>query len=82
MQLDHGLCHGITGGIRIEATVDLWILVNKRLKPTRRWSGSGGGDAIVMGIDHKATDRVDGGLTKDNSIDAHVTDREVAPVLT
>ncbi len=63
VQLDHSICHGIADGIRIKAAVDLWILANKRLKPARRWSGPGCGDAIVTGIDHKATDCVDGGLT-------------------
>ena len=80
MESDHGTSHGISGGVGIEAAVDLATLADKLREPERVLPGAGGRDATVLGMDGKAAEGVDGGLTEDDFFDLGGGDGEVAEV--
>ena len=43
MKIDHGLGHGLTGGVEIEATAQPATLRQEVMQPGRIGSGAGGG---------------------------------------
>ena len=48
---DHGAGHGVTGGVGIEAAVDLAALVQEGGQAARVRPGTGGGEAPVRGME-------------------------------
>ena len=54
MQGDHGASHGVTGGVGIEAAVDLAASVQQWRQPARVGPGARGGEAPVSGMEGKA----------------------------
>ena len=65
IQGDHGLGHGVTGGIGVEAAVNLAPLIQQGPQPGRVRSGAGSGEAPVCGMEGKATDGIDGRFAQD-----------------
>ena len=67
VQSDHGASHVLASGIGVKTAVDLAALVQERCQPA--WAGSGAGcrEAPVLGVESKATERINGRLTKDES---------------
>src|SRR6059036_3678032 len=64
MQSGHRAGHVVTDGISVEAAVDLPTLVEQGAQPAWVGPGAGGGQATVLGMESKATDRIDGRLTE------------------
>ena len=78
MEGDHRLSHVVTSGVRIEAAVDLAALRQQRRQPSWVGPSTGSGEAVVLGMQSKATDGVDGGLTEnDLSVGRTVAGRPV-----
>ena len=63
---DHSFGHGVTGGIGVKATVDLLSLTDEGRKPAWIGSGTGGGEAPILGMKSQATDGVNGRLAEDD----------------
>ena len=63
---DHGVSHGLAGGVGVEATVNEIALGDKGSQPARVGPSTGGGDAAVLGVESKATDGVNGRLDEDD----------------
>ena len=66
MEGDHGMSHGLAGGVRVEATVNEIALSDKGSQPARVGSSAGCRDAAVLGVESKATDGVNGRLDEDD----------------
>jgi len=66
VQGDHGGSHGVAGGIGVEAAVNLTTLIQKGPQPERVGAGASGGEALVSGMEGKATDGVDSRFAKDH----------------
>ena len=66
MQGEHGASHGVTGGIGVEAAADLATLLQQGPQPARVGAGAGGGEALVSGMEGKATEGIDGRFAKDH----------------
>ena len=60
MERDHGLGHGLAGGIEIEGAPEAAALLKKIGQPSGIGSGAGRGDTTVVGMEHVATEGVDG----------------------
>ena len=60
MKLDHGMGHGLTGGIGVKAAVDFQVLFKEWSQPSGIWPGAGGGEAAMLGMKCAATEGVDG----------------------
>ena len=65
MEGDHGLGHGLAGGIEIEAAPEAAALVKKIGQPGGVGSGPGGGQTTVVRMENVATDGIDGRFTED-----------------
>jgi hypothetical protein len=78
---DHGASHIVTGGVGIEAAVNLATLVQQGPQPARVGPGAGGGKATVPGMEDKATDGIDGRFAKDNDRQRFGRNGEAAQVL-
>jgi len=63
---DHGFGHGVTGGIGVKAATDLIALLNEGREPAGIGSGTGGGEATILGMESQATDGVNGRLAEDD----------------
>src|SRR5271157_2195137 len=66
MQGEHGASHGVTRGIGVEAAVNLATLLQQGSQPARVGAGAGGGEALVSGMEGKATEGIDGRFAKDH----------------
>ena len=80
IQSDHGASHGFAGGIGIKAAVNGMPLVKECSQPARVGSGTGCGDATVLGVESKATDRIDGRLHQNNGRQRDSGNREKATI--
>jgi hypothetical protein len=79
MEGDHRLSHVVTSGVRIEAAVDLAALRQQRRQPSWVGPSTGSGEAVVLGMQSKATDGVDGGLTENDLSVGRTSRREAEP---
>src|SRR3982074_2648339 len=77
MQSAHGMGHGVSGGVGIKAAVEFVALIDERGQPAWVGPGAGGGDATEVGMEGKATDRIDGRLTEGDGLQRSSGDREV-----
>jgi hypothetical protein len=66
MQGEHGASHGVTGAVGVEAAVNLATLLQQGRQPARVGAGAGGGEALVSGMEGKATEGIDGRFAKDH----------------
>ena len=64
VQSDQRAGHVVADGIGIKAAVDLATLIEQGAQPAWVGPGAGGGQATVLPMKSKATDRIDGRLTK------------------
>jgi hypothetical protein len=56
VEIHHGLCHGISGGIGVKAAPNGQPLLDECRKPSGVGPGAGGGDASAVRIEGKAAD--------------------------
>jgi len=66
MKSDHGLGHGLAGGIEIEAAPEAATLVKEVRQPSGVGSGASGGEATVVGMKEVAAEGVDGRFAEDD----------------
>lgn len=66
MQGDHGVSHGVTGGIGVEAAVDPATVIQQGPQPARVGAGAGGGETTALGMEGHAADGVDGRFAQDH----------------
>lgn len=66
MKADHGMGHGFTGGVGVEAAIDVESGPKELAQPTRVGTSARGREATVTRMKRKAADGIDGGFTKDD----------------
>ena len=89
-EADHGLGHGLAGGVGVEATVEGVALGQEWSQPARIGTGTGRGETPELRMEEVATDGVDGRLAQEEAafppveVDTRERNRrdgEEAPVL-
>ena len=60
MEGHHGLRHVVADGIGVKAAADAMALADKGTQPVWIGASASGRDAVVLGMESQATDRVDG----------------------
>ena len=80
MKSDHGVSHGLTGGVEIKAAAQAVALLKEVRQPGRIGSGTGGGEATVVGMKDVATEGVDGRFAQDDGVGGGGTDGEAAAI--
>jgi hypothetical protein len=80
MEVGHGVGHGVSGLVVVEAAEDL-VVDEERTEPGRVRPGPGGGEADEIGVEDVAAQCVDGGLAEDDLPRAGCGDSEGAQVL-
>jgi hypothetical protein len=68
--LDHGAGHLVPGGIGVEATVDLFVLLEEGFEPEGIGPGAGGGNAEGVIVQGSAAHRIDSGFAEDDVVNA------------
>lgn len=66
MEGHHGVSHALAGGVEIEAAPETAVLVKELGDPGGIGSGARGGETAVLGMEHVATEGVDGRFAEDD----------------
>ena len=80
MKLNHALCHGVAGGISVEAAEDGQTQAEQGAEPGRGRSGAGGGEAAIGWMKEVATEGVDGRFAQDDGLGRGGGDGEEAAI--